>query len=77
MIFALRVDLARGASRSSGRARTARFPSAWTPDHSRVVLGDGYTAGDTVLYEPDGRRRAPCPVRDADRGARAGTATTR
>jgi dipeptidyl aminopeptidase/acylaminoacyl peptidase len=30
------------------------MPAAWSPDHSRVVLADGYTAGDVILYESDG-----------------------
>src|SRR5262249_52514115 len=29
------------------------YVAAWTPDHSRVLLGDGYTNGDVVLYEVD------------------------
>src|SRR5215210_3472551 len=36
------------------------FPVAYTRDHTRAVLGDGYTAGDVVLYEHDpdsGERR--------------------
>ena len=46
--------------------------AAWTPDHSRVVFVDGYTMGDTVLYEIDdaGTRRmlygAPIEERDPE-----------
>jgi dipeptidyl aminopeptidase/acylaminoacyl peptidase len=34
------------------------FVAAWSPDHSHIVLADGYTLGDVVLYEiVDGQRR--------------------
>ncbi len=54
MIYALRADLETGATEQLGQSPYGAFPAAWTPDHSRVVLADGYTAGDTILYEPDG-----------------------
>ncbi len=54
MIYALRADLATGEVEQLGQSPYGAFPMAWTPDHSRVVLGDGYTAGDVILYEPDG-----------------------
>ena len=63
--------------RRSGRARTARSSAAWTPDHSRVVLVDGYTMGDIVLYEIDdaGERRmlygTPIEEREPDGGVPA------
>ena len=48
------------------------FPVAWTPDHTRAILGDGYSAGDVVLYERDrvGERRMIWwhPARGARRG---------
>jgi pimeloyl-ACP methyl ester carboxylesterase len=54
MMFGLRADLETGKVVELGRSPYGAFPAAWSPDHSRVVLGDGYTAGDVVLYEPDG-----------------------
>jgi pimeloyl-ACP methyl ester carboxylesterase len=57
--FALRVDVETGAAEEVGRSAYGAIVAAWTPDHSRVVLADGYTAGDVVLYELDdaGERR--------------------
>jgi len=52
--IAYRVDLATGDAEELGRSMYGGFPAAWTPDHSRIVLGDGYTLGDSILYEPDG-----------------------
>ncbi len=57
MIYALRADLATGEVEQLGQSPYGAFPMAWTPDHSRVVLADGYTAGDVILYEPDGEGR--------------------
>ncbi|MGH3133809.1 MAG: prolyl oligopeptidase family serine peptidase [Gaiellaceae bacterium] len=54
MSIGLRVDLETGEVTDLGRSTYGAFPAAWTPDHSRIVLGDGYTVGDTILYEPDG-----------------------
>ncbi len=48
---AIRVDLDTGAVETIGESPYGAFVSAWTPDHSRVVLADGYTIGDIVLYE--------------------------
>jgi dipeptidyl aminopeptidase/acylaminoacyl peptidase len=53
MQFAYRVDLATGDVDEIGRSPYGAFVAAWTTDHSRVFLADGYTAGDTVLYELD------------------------
>ena len=36
-----------------GESAYGAFVAAWTSDHSRVFLADGYTAGDIVLYELD------------------------
>jgi dipeptidyl aminopeptidase/acylaminoacyl peptidase len=49
-----RLDLATGEAEELGRSMYGAYPAAWTPDHSRFVLFDGYTLGDYVLYEPDG-----------------------
>jgi pimeloyl-ACP methyl ester carboxylesterase len=59
MIFALRANLETGEVQTVGQSPYGAFPAAWTKDHSRVVLVDGYTAGDEILYEPeaDGGRR--------------------
>ncbi len=59
MMSAIRVDLGTGASETIGESTYGAYVSAWTPDHSRVVLADGYTIGDIVLYEvaPGGARQ--------------------
>ncbi len=58
MEFALRVDLESGQVEEVGRSMYGAYVGAWTPDHSRVFLVDGYSAGDVVLYElaADGSR---------------------
>jgi pimeloyl-ACP methyl ester carboxylesterase len=53
MISALRVDLDSRASETIGQSMYGAYVAAWTPDHSRIVLADGYTRGDVVLYEVD------------------------
>ena len=58
--YGLRADLASGEAETLGESMYGAFPVAWTPDHSRAILADGYTAGDIVLYERDpdsGERR--------------------
>jgi dipeptidyl aminopeptidase/acylaminoacyl peptidase len=50
---AVRVHLATHAAETLWTSRYGGFVAAWTPDHSRVVLTDGYTMGDTVLYDVD------------------------
>jgi pimeloyl-ACP methyl ester carboxylesterase len=55
-----RVDLASGEAETLGESPYGSFPVAWTPDHERVILADGYMPADTVLYERDpvtGERR--------------------
>jgi hypothetical protein len=52
-ITGLRVDLATGEAEELASGMHGPFPVAWTPDHTRAILGDGYTAGDIVLYERD------------------------
>lgn len=54
---AIRVDLASGSAETLWRSAYGAFVAAWTPDHSRVALVDGYTMGDVVLYEVDGAER--------------------
>jgi hypothetical protein len=43
MISALRVDLDSRASETIGQSMYGAYVAAWTPDHSRIVLADGYT----------------------------------
>lgn len=50
---AVRVDLATAVAEPLWQSRYGAFVAAWTPDHSRVLLVDGYTMGDIVLYEID------------------------
>lgn len=59
MIHCLRAELMTGDVTELARSPFGAFPVAWSPDHTRVVLVDGYAAGDTILYEPtaDGGRR--------------------
>ncbi len=52
-LFGMRIDLATGEVEILGEGMHGPYPVAWTRDHSRAVLGDGYTAGDVVLYERD------------------------
>ncbi len=33
------------------------FPSAFSDDHNKVLLGDGYTVGDNVLYHYNGKQK--------------------
>jgi pimeloyl-ACP methyl ester carboxylesterase len=55
MIYAFRCDLGSEHVEELGKSTYGAFPSAWTSDHSRVVLADGYLFGDVILYEPDGK----------------------
>jgi dipeptidyl aminopeptidase/acylaminoacyl peptidase len=53
VMSAVRVHLATRATETLWQSPYGAFVAAWTPDHSRVVLMDGYTMGDVVLYEVD------------------------
>ncbi len=70
---AMRVHLPTRATETLWQSPYGAFVAAWTPDHSRVVLVDGYTMGDVVLYEIDdaGRRRMlyGTPIEERDPGA--------
>ena len=72
LITAMRVDLASGAAEVLHASPYGALVAAWTPDHARVLYGDGYTIGDSVLYEIDasGSRRmlygTPIEERDPD-----------
>ncbi len=58
-IAAVRVELASADAEELWRSPYGAFVAGFTPDHSRVILSDGYTVGDVVLYEIDesGERR--------------------
>jgi hypothetical protein len=58
LMTAISVDLASRAGESLWQSQYGAYVAAWSPDHSRIVLADGYTMGDVVLYEVDaGQRR--------------------
>ena len=69
---AVRVHLPTRATESLWQSTYGAYVAAWTPDLSRIVLVDGYTIGDVVLYEIDdaGARRmlfgTPIEERDSD-----------
>ncbi len=67
---AVRVHLPTRAAEVIWESRYGAYVAAWTPDHSRVALVDGYTMGDVVLYEIDeaGSRRMlyGTPIEDRD-----------
>ena len=54
LISAIRVDLSTREAETLWSSPYGAFVAAWAPDHSRVVFSDGYTMGDSVLYELDG-----------------------
>jgi dipeptidyl aminopeptidase/acylaminoacyl peptidase len=68
-VTAIRVRLERGVAERLWESPYGAFVAAWTPDHSRVALVDGYTMGDAVVYEVvDGSRRMlyGTPLEDRD-----------
>ncbi len=72
LIYGVRADLATGETETLGEGPYGPFPFTWTKDHGRVVLGDGYTAGDAVLYERDGDTKQMLwgtPLEDREEGA--------
>jgi dipeptidyl aminopeptidase/acylaminoacyl peptidase len=69
--YAIRVDLESGETETLWQSPYGASPAAWTPDHARVFLMDGYTIGDVVLYEAvSGERRVlhGTPLEDRDDG---------
>ncbi len=71
LMSAVRVDVASGEAETLWQSPYGAFVTAWSPDHSRVVIADGYTMGDVVLYEIDaGERRmlAGTPIDERDPG---------
>jgi len=74
VMAAVRVHLATRATETLWQSPYGAFVAAWNPDHSRVVLMDGYTMGDVVLYEVDDGSRAVLfgtPIEERDPGAEA------
>jgi pimeloyl-ACP methyl ester carboxylesterase len=60
MSSGLRCDLATGETDVLGQSKHGAYVIGWTPDHTRAILGDGYTFGDILVYERDpesGERR--------------------
>ena len=57
LLTALRVDLAERSAETLWQSSFGAFVVAHAPDHSRVVIADGYTMGDVVLYEVGGSAR--------------------
>jgi hypothetical protein len=47
---AYRCNLATGEATLLGEGMYGPYPAAHAPDHQRLLLQDGYTAGDSVLY---------------------------
>lgn len=56
---AFRVDLDTGHIQELARSEWGAMPVVFSPDKQRVILADGYTVGDMVLYDmlADGTRR--------------------
>lgn len=54
---AYRGDLAANKLNKLAESEWGAFPSAYSDDHNHVLLGDGYTVGDNVLYHHDGKRK--------------------
>jgi pimeloyl-ACP methyl ester carboxylesterase len=48
---AYRGDVASGRLELLGESKWGSIPVAHSADHARVILADGYTAGDVVLFE--------------------------
>jgi dipeptidyl aminopeptidase/acylaminoacyl peptidase len=51
LIYGVRADVATGEATVLGEGPYGPLPFTSTKDHARTILGDGYTAGDAVLYE--------------------------
>jgi pimeloyl-ACP methyl ester carboxylesterase len=61
MITTYRADLVSGALTEIARSEWGFFADGYTPDHSAVLLGQGYTAGDNVLFIAE-NGAAPRPI---------------
>jgi predicted peptidase len=46
----IQVDLATLKTQSLGKSKYGNFPIGYAPDHKSVILADGYTANDNVLF---------------------------
>ena len=68
MFYARRCDFETGAVETLGQSPYGAFPSAYSSDHSRVVLGDQYLPGDVVIYEPGGAILYGTPLDEREPG---------
>jgi dipeptidyl aminopeptidase/acylaminoacyl peptidase len=72
LITAFRVHLETGEAEAIGESAYGALVSAWSPDHTRAILADGYTVGDIILYELEGEgvRRVlyGTPLEDREEG---------
>jgi len=53
-----RGDLAEKKLKKLAESEYGAYPAAHNADHSKVLLGDGYTTGDSVLYLLDGKKKS-------------------
>lgn len=53
---AYRCDLVTNKIEKLAESEYGAFPAAHSDDHSRVVITDGYTVGDSVLYLHEGKK---------------------
>ena len=72
VMTAVRVHLPTRATESLWQSTYGAYVAAWTPDLSRIVLADGYTIGDVVLYEIDDAGARRC---SSERRSRSATRT--
>ena len=54
---AYRGELATNKLTKLAESAWGAVPTAFSEDHNKVLLGDGYTVGDNVLYYYDGKRQ--------------------
>lgn len=54
---AYRADLSKNKLTKLAESKWGAYPSAHNADHTRVLLSDGYTVGDNVLYLLEGRKK--------------------
>ena len=54
---AWRGNLVTGELTKLGESAWGAYPSAHSPNHKQVILSDGYSVGDSVLYLVDGKKK--------------------
>ncbi len=54
---AFRGDLAKGKLTKLDESKYGSFPSGVNKDHSKVLIGEGYTVGDNVLFLLEGKKK--------------------